>query len=307
MGAAAWSATFAMRGQAFSSLDGPYDDGESRANMRRVVVMAFLRRAVRSSALCLGLFSLVHGARGGTEATASESPSFELALQYENGEGVARDYARAVQLYCDAANHGDARAFLNLGWMYVNGRGVPRDDGIAIGWWRKAADFGVPQAANLLVLLSHVAPAVHLGCEPLRRPLASPDQASPEVRALVRHFAASTGLNARLVMAVIAVESAFDAHAVSQRNAMGLMQLTAETASRYGVRDPFDPEQNIRGGTTYLRWLLRRFGGNLTLALAAYNAGEATVDLYGGVPPFAETIDYIKRIGRFYPIDAASP
>lgn len=238
-------------------------------------------------------------------AIARDSPSFELALQYENGEGVAQDYSRAVQLYCDAANHGDSRAFFDLGWMYANGRGVPRDDGIAVGWWRKAADSGVPQAANLLLMLSHVVPSTHLGCEPPQPPMASPDQASPEVRALVQHFAASTGLNARLVMAVIAVESAFDARAVSRRNAMGLMQLTAETAARYGVGDPFDPEQNIRGGTTYLRWLLKRFGGDLTLALAAYNAGERTVDFYGGVPPFTETVEYIKRIGRFYPIDAA--
>ena len=100
----------------------------------------------------------------------------------------------------------------------------------------------------------------------------------------------------KLVLAVIAVESAFDAHAVSQKNAMGLMQLTADTAARFGVRDPFDPEQNIRGGTTYLRWLIQRFAGDLTLALAAYNAGENNVDYYGGVPPFAETIEYIKRI-----------
>jgi soluble lytic murein transglycosylase-like protein len=268
----------------------------------------FFRLAVRSGALFLCVLALAHVARGeiATQAAsiAANSPSFELALQYENGEGVARDYARAVQLYCDAANHGDARAFLNLGWMYANGRGVARDDGIAVGWWRKAAVSDAPQAAHLLLMLSDVTPALELGCAPPPPPLLSPDQASPKVRALVRRFAASTGLNARLVLAVIAVESAFDAHAVSQRNAMGLMQLTAETAVRYGVRDPFDPEQNIRGGTTYLRWLLQRFGGDLTLALAAYNAGEATVDFYGGVPPFTETIDYIKRIGRFYPIDA---
>jgi TPR repeat protein len=257
------------------------------------------------------LLALIHAARAKTEtpsaALSSESPSFALALAYEHGEGVARDYARALQLYCDAANHGDARAFLNLGWMYANGRGVPRDDGIAVGWWRKSAERGVPQAASLLLMVSHVVPSTDLGCEPLPPPIALLDQASPKLRALVQHLASSTDLNPRLVLAVIAVESAFDAHAVSRRNAMGLMQLTASTAARFGVRDPFDPEQNIRGGTTYLRWLLRRFAGDLTLALAAYNAGETTVDFYGGVPPFAETLDYIKRIGRLYPINAASP
>jgi hypothetical protein len=273
--------------------------------------MPFLRRVVRTSALGLGLFVLIHTAQGRTEtssaAIAPESPSFQLALQYEHGEGVAQDYSRALQLYCDAANYGDPRAFLNLGWMYANGRGVPHDDGIAVGWWRKSADAGVPQAASLLFMLNHVVPSIHLGCEPLPPLIASPDQAPPKLRALVQRLVSNTGLNARLVMAVIAVESAFDPHAVSQRNAMGLMQLTAETASRFGVRDPFDPEQNIRGGTTYLRWLLQRFAGDLTLALAAYNAGEKTVDFYGGVPPFTETLEYIKRIRRFYPIGAALP
>ncbi len=134
----------------------------------------------------------------------------------------------------------------------------------------------------------------------LVRPLmVSPDQASVKLRALVKRVASRNGLDARLVMAVIAAESAFDDHAVSQRNAMGLMQLTPETAARFGVRDPFDPEQNIRGGTTYLRWLLERFSGNLTLALAAYNAGEKTVEYYGGVPPFAETVEYINRVRYF--------
>jgi soluble lytic murein transglycosylase-like protein len=191
--------------------------------------------------------------------------------------------------------------------MYANGRGVSRDDGIAVGWWRKSAEAGVPQGASLLLVMSHVAPAPHLGCEPVALPTASLDQASPKLRALVQNLASRTGLNARLVIAVIAVESAFDANAVSDRNAMGLMQLTAATAARFGVRDPFDPEQNIRGGTTYLRWLLQRFAGDLTLALAAYNAGEGSVDFYGGVPPFAETIEYIRKIRRLYPTDNASP
>lgn len=274
------------------------------------MMMLLLRRIIRSSALGLCAVWLGFAAQATqthVAAATSESPNFQLALQYENGEGVARDYSHAQQLYCEAADQGDVRAFLNLGWMYVNGRGMPRNDAIAVGWWQKSAAAGVPQAASLLHMLGSVAPAADLGCEPALPPMVSPDQASPQVRALVQQLAARTGLNARLVLAVIAVELAFDAHAVSQRNAMGLMQLTAETAARFGVRDPFDPEQNIRGGTTYLRWLIQRFAGDLTLALAAYNAGEKTVDFYGGVPPFTETIEYIRRIRHFYPIVATSP
>jgi hypothetical protein len=273
-------------------------------------MMPFLRRAARIITLGLCLVSINHVALAGTRtqdaAPAAESPDFALAVQYENGEGgVARDYAHALQLYCDAANQGDPRAFLNLGWMYVNARGVPRNDAIAVGWLRKSVDAGQPQAANLLHMIGDVAPAADLGCEPPLPPMVSLAQASPQLRAMVQHVAAITHLDAKLVLSVIAVESAFDANAVSPKNAMGLMQLTAETAARFGVRDPFDPEQNIRGGTTYLRWLIQRFAGDLTLALAAYNAGENTVDFYGGVPPFAETIQYIKRIRHFYPIDAA--
>ncbi len=274
-------------------------------------MMPFLRRAARIITLGLCLVSINHAAPAGTRtqvaAPAAESPDFALAVQYENGEGgVARDYTHALQLYCDAANQGDPRAFLNLGWMYVNARGVPRSDAIAVGWLRKSAATGDPQAVNVLHMIGDVAPAADLGCEPPLPPMVSPEQASPQLRAMVQHLAAVTHLDTRLVLSVIAVESAFDANAVSPKNAMGLMQLTAETAARFAVRDPFDPEQNVRGGTTYLRWLLRHFAGDLTLALAAYNAGENTVDFYGGVPPFAETIQYIKRIRHFYPIDAAA-
>jgi hypothetical protein len=265
-----------------------------------------LRLPRRMAGLCAAAVFLVLAGPAARAATSHDSPNYQLALAYENGEGVDRDLGRALQLYCEAANDGDARAYLNLGWIYANGRGMARNDAVAVGWWQKAAQDGVPQAQNLLRMASDVTPAADLGCKPPLPPLVSPDQASPKLRAMVQHFADKTGLSERLVMAVIAVESAFDPNAVSSREALGLMQLTADTAARFGVKDPFDPEQNVRGGTTYLHWLLARFAGNLTLALAAYNAGEKTVDYYCGVPPFPETIDYLKRIGRFYPIGAGS-
>ena len=172
---------------------------------------------------------------------------------------------------------------------------------VAVGWWQKAAAAGITQAANLLRSLAHTEPAAKLGCEP--PPSATHARwLTPPARivGLVEKIAESKGLDPRLVLAVIAAESAFDANAVSPKNAMGLMQLMPATADRYGVRDPFEPEQNIRGGTTYLRWLLHRFDGDLTLTLAAYNAGEGAVDYYRGVPPFAETIEYVRRIKQLY-------
>ncbi|HET8729284.1 MAG TPA: lytic transglycosylase domain-containing protein, partial [Alphaproteobacteria bacterium] len=100
-----------------------------------------------------------------------------------------------------------------------------------------------------------------------------------------------------VVRAIIHAESAFRPHVVSPKNAQGLMQLIPATASRFGVSDPFDPGENIRGGVKYLSWLMKRYGANLNEVAAAYNAGEGAVDRYGGVPPYAETQRYVERVG----------
>lgn len=105
-----------------------------------------------------------------------------------------------------------------------------------------------------------------------------------------------TRVSPALVLAVIAVESAGRARAVSHAGAQGLMQLIPATAQRFGVADVMDPGQNIRGGVAYLDWLLGEFGGDVVLALAGYNAGEGAVRRNGGVPPFAETRDYVPRV-----------
>jgi soluble lytic murein transglycosylase-like protein len=107
---------------------------------------------------------------------------------------------------------------------------------------------------------------------------------------------AGTRVSPALVIAVIAVESAGRTQAVSHKGAQGLMQLIPATAARFGVADVFDPPQNIRGGVAYLDWLLREFDGDVVLALAGYNAGEGAVRRNGGVPPFAETRDYVPKV-----------
>jgi hypothetical protein len=105
-------------------------------------------------------------------------------------------------------------------------------------------------------------------------------------------------INPQLVAAMVLTESAFDPVAVSRKGAAGLLQLMPSTARRFGVdsREVFDPERNLEAGVRYLRWLIDRFDGDLELALAGYNAGEASVDRYRGVPPYRETRDYIRRI-----------
>jgi soluble lytic murein transglycosylase-like protein len=108
-------------------------------------------------------------------------------------------------------------------------------------------------------------------------------------------------IQAALVRAVIVVESGFNPRAVSKKGAVGLMQLQPATARRYGVKNIYDPEQNIRAGAHYLSDLLNRFDSNLELALAAYNAGEEAVERYGRhVPPFRETMSYVPSVMRVY-------
>lgn len=108
------------------------------------------------------------------------------------------------------------------------------------------------------------------------------------------------GVDAALIRAIMHAESWFDIQAVSHAGAQGLMQLMPATQARFGVSNPFDPLDNITAGAAYLAWLLEEFEGNLTYAIAAYNAGEGAVRRHGGVPPFSETKEYVRRVNILY-------
>jgi soluble lytic murein transglycosylase-like protein len=120
------------------------------------------------------------------------------------------------------------------------------------------------------------------------------------LRALVDTIATNHGVDPGLVRAVIKIESNFNRWAVSNKGALGLMQLIPETGRRFGVRDFFDPQQNVEGGVRYLKFLLEKFNGDLDLSLAAYNAGENLVERLGRIPPIAETANYVRRIRAIY-------
>lgn len=235
----------------------------------------------------------------------------ELAVKYEHAEGVAKDFQRANRLYCRAARQGYAEAQFKLGWVYANGRGVPRDDGVAAALFSMAAEQGHEHAAKLLPYVRQ-RPDTQMPSCLLPDPVAEPTRVAGEeesifltgvrgeIEQLVRRLAPQYAVDSKLALAVISAESAFNPGAVSPKNAQGLMQLIPETAARFGVKKILNPVENIKGGLAYLRWLLAFFEGDVSLVLAGYNAGERAVERYRGVPPYAETRNYVRKITGVY-------
>jgi soluble lytic murein transglycosylase-like protein len=261
-------------------------------------------RRVASIALAAACWAIALPASASGASAGDVAGQFALAVRYEHAEGVPRDYAHALELYCAAAGQGHVDASFNIAWIYLNGRGVARDDANGAAWLRVAADRGHQLAGRLLARLGAIPSAKPTGCRPAppAAPVRSAGSAVPptEIARLVAESAAANRVDPKLVLAVIATESAFQSTALSPRSAGGLMQLMPDTAERFGVKNVFDARENIQGGTKYLRWLLDYFDGDLSLVLAAYNAGEGAVTRYGGVPPFAETRAYVEKIRALY-------
>lgn len=230
------------------------------------------------------------------------------AIAYENGEGVARSPVLAATLYCKSARLGDMEAQYNLGWMYANGRGVERSDVTAAFFFHAAAEQGLAAAQRMLKVVGDPTGEVpECMRDPAPPPAPRPTKAARpsvdyqaiaprKIFDLVMKMAPEYKVEPQLALAIIAAESNFNSLALSPKNAQGLMQLIPETSERFKVKNPYDPAQNIRGGLTYLRWLLAYFEGDVALVAAAYNAGEGKVERYRGVPPYLETRAYVQKI-----------
>jgi soluble lytic murein transglycosylase-like protein len=287
------------------------------------------RRTVRALAAMACALAVASGA-----AHADTAELTRDARAFELGDGVPRNPERAARLYCEAASAGDADAAFRLGWMFAMGRGIERDDGRAVALFRRASQAGHPQAQGMLELLRSPVPVLPdclkpvdelaaigppLPPPPAEEPLpladAGPDPfgALPKwkqpVSDMVHKLAPQFGIDPKLALSVIAVESNFEPRAHSHKDARGLMQLIPETAERFNVKDAFDPRQNVRGGLAYLRFLLAYYRGDVVLVAAAYNAGEKAVDRHGGIPPYEETQGYVRKVlalyrSAFHPFDA---
>ena len=234
----------------------------------------------------------------------------DMAVKYEHAEGVQQDYKKAADLYCRAARMGYADAQYALGWMYANGRGVPKDDGMAAQLFAMASEQGHQYARQMMRYTKANAATPLPACMLPEKPADELDEGAGHADAvifpkgpivnLVHQLAPRYEVDPKLVLAIISVESAFNARAISPKNAQGLMQLIPETAQRFRVKNAFDPAENIKGGLAYLKWLLAFFKGNVQLVAAAYNAGEGAVERYRGIPPYPETRDYVRRVTHLY-------
>lgn len=230
----------------------------------------------------------------------------------------------AAKLYCAASRLGSAEAQYRLGMQYAFGKGVPENREEAAALFQVAAHQGHFEAQRMLetinlqqsdklppCVLADVAPeklppraAIVAANEPAVTRIEQYVDMLPKSRRwvvdMVRSLADWYGIDPNFALSVIAVESNFSPEALSNKEAMGLMQLIPATAERFNVKNAYDAAQNIKGGLKYLRWLLSYYQGNIELVAAAYNAGERAVDRYKGIPPYPETRAYVKRVMEFY-------
>ena len=229
---------------------------------------------------------------------------------------------KAANMYCEASRYGSAEAIYRLGMLYAFGRGVPANKDYAANLFGIAAMHGHFEAQKMLetieirtqdtplCVLQAVAPEhapkheylAIKGSLGIDAYVASLPKNKRWVVNLVDTIADWYKVDSKLVLSIITAESNFKVRAKSNADAHGLMQLIPATSERFNVKNAYDASQNIKGGVKYLRWLLSYFRGDVTLTIAAYNAGEGAVDKYKGMPPYKETRAYVKKVMALYQI-----
>ncbi|HDX8345208.1 TPA: lytic transglycosylase domain-containing protein [Aeromonas dhakensis] len=245
-----------------------------------------------------------------------QAPKALSALKQGQQAQSQGNLTQAIHFYCAAAATGNPEGYFRIGRLLATGPGSVRNPRMANAYLAMAIRLGNQQAIRYYN--SRVGNAVmgdqcgsgvggsggYFAAIPttpfnLEAYLARQSPAKQKLANMLRHAAKRHRIDERLVLAIAIAESNLDSRAVSPKNAQGLMQLIPETQQRFGVTRPFDPEQNIKGGVAYLKWLHTHFDGNWTLMSAAYNAGEKSVEQYGGIPPYQETQQYVRRVLYF--------
>lgn len=278
-------------------------------------------------AVCLMTASIAHAAFSAQELQVfdNEPPITKDLLMHANvlaGDEVDPDGAwKAADMYCQAARYGSAEAVYRLGMLYAFGRGVPENRDYAANLFGIASTHGHFEAQKMLetieiktsatppCVLADVAPEKGLSSNialtketpEIDQYIANLPKNKRWVLRLVNTISKWYKVDEKLVLSIISVESNFNNVATSNKEAQGLMQLIPDTAERFNVKNAYNATQNIKGGVAYLRWLLAYFKGDVALTVAAYNAGEGAVNKYKGIPPFAETKLYVKKVQARYP------
>ena len=245
----------------------------------------------------------------------------ERASSFERSSNVREGEWQAAGLYCEASRLGSSEAEYRLGMLYAFGMGVPKDRALAASLFSVAASQGHREAQKMLETINftttqlpecvlaavlpekgavNYAPAEGDASAGIESHIGNLPASKRWMVDLVSTLADWYEVDSRLILSIIAVESNFKTQAHSSKAAMGLMQLIPATAERFNVRNAYDATQNVKGGIAYMRWLLSYFRGDVKLAVAGYNAGEKAVDRYKGVPPYAETRQYVKKVLQYY-------